>query len=60
VIKEVAPSPLQPTPENRWGLWVTGFGDFVNVDNEGSVEGYNFTTGGKSKKGQKGVSQEWR
>ena len=39
-------SNLQPTPENRWGLWVTGFGDFVNVDNQGSVEGYNFTTGG--------------
>jgi T5SS/PEP-CTERM-associated repeat protein len=45
-IKEVAPSPLQPAPENRWGVWVTGFGDFVNVDNEGSAEGYNFTTGG--------------
>ena len=28
------------------GVWVTGFGDFVNVDNEGSAEGYNFTTGG--------------
>jgi outer membrane autotransporter protein len=40
-IKEVAPS-----PENRWGVWVTGFGDFVNVDNEGPVQGYSFTTGG--------------
>jgi len=45
-IKEVAPSPLRPGPGNRWGVWVTGFGDFVNVDNEGSAEGYNFTTGG--------------
>jgi outer membrane autotransporter protein len=45
-IKEAPPSPLQPAPGNRWGVWVTGFGDFVNVDNEGSVQGYNFTNGG--------------
>jgi len=44
--KEVAPSPLQPTPGNRWGVWVTGYGDFVNVDDEGSAQGYNYTTGG--------------
>ena len=43
---EAAPSPLQPLPEDRWGVWVTGFGDFVNVDNDGSARGYNFTTGG--------------
>ena len=23
---------MQSAPENRWGVWVTGFGDFVNVD----------------------------
>jgi uncharacterized protein with beta-barrel porin domain len=45
-IQGVTPSVLQRAPENRWGVWVTGFGDFVNVDNEGSAEGYNFTTGG--------------
>src|SRR5262249_49430538 len=29
--KQVAgPPPLQPGPENRWGIWVTGYGDFVN------------------------------
>jgi outer membrane autotransporter protein len=44
--EEAAPSPLQPVPENRWGIWVTGFGDFVNVDNDGSTKGYGFTTGG--------------
>jgi T5SS/PEP-CTERM-associated repeat protein len=37
---------FQPGPENRWGVWVTGHGDFANVANEGSVQGYNFTTGG--------------
>jgi outer membrane autotransporter protein len=39
---------LQPGPENRWGVWVTGFGDFVNVDGDSNAEGYNFTTGGVS------------
>jgi outer membrane autotransporter protein len=39
---------LQHAPENRWGVWVTGFGDFVNVDGDGNAQGYNFTTGGVS------------
>jgi outer membrane autotransporter protein len=38
------PAPLAPGP--RWGVWVTGFGDFVNIDDEGSIRGYNYTTGG--------------
>jgi fibronectin-binding autotransporter adhesin len=39
---------MQPTPENRWGVWVTGFGDFVNVDSDYNGHGYDFTTGGVS------------
>jgi outer membrane autotransporter protein len=39
---------LQPGPENRWGVWVTGFGDFVNVDSDSKANGYDFTTGGFS------------
>jgi outer membrane autotransporter protein len=39
---------LQHAPENRWGVWVTGFGDFVDVDGDGNAQGYNFTTGGVS------------
>ncbi len=39
---------LQPGPQNRWGVWVSGFGDFVNVDGDGNANGYNFTTGGVS------------
>jgi hypothetical protein len=39
---------LQPGPENRWGVWVTGFGDFVSVDSDANVKGYDFTTGGVS------------
>jgi outer membrane autotransporter protein len=37
---------LQPAPANRWGVWITGFGDFVNVDSDFNAKGYNFTTGG--------------
>ena len=40
------PKALQPTPENRWGIWVTGWGDFVNVGDDNFVKGYDFTTGG--------------
>jgi outer membrane autotransporter protein len=39
---------LRPGPQNRWGVWVTGFGDFVNVDGDGNANGYDFTTGGVS------------
>jgi subtilase-type serine protease len=39
---------LQHLPENRWGVWVTGFGDFVDVNGDGNAQGYNFTTGGVS------------
>ena len=39
---------LQPAAGNRWGVWATGFGDFVNVDGDGNAPGYNFTTGGVS------------
>jgi outer membrane autotransporter protein len=43
--KSVVEPVLQPAPENRWGVWVTGFGDFVNVDGNGNAQGYNLTTG---------------
>jgi outer membrane autotransporter protein len=39
---------LQPGPQNRWGVWVTGFGDFVSVDADANAKGYDFTTGGFS------------
>jgi uncharacterized protein with beta-barrel porin domain len=28
------------------GAWVSGFGDFVNVDGDRNGKGYDFTTGG--------------
>jgi outer membrane autotransporter protein len=46
--KNVVEPILQPGPENRWGVWVTGFGDFVSVDSDANAKGYDFTTGGVS------------
>ena len=46
--KSVVEPVLQRGPQNRWGVWVTGFGDFVNVDSDGNGRGYDFTTGGVS------------
>jgi autotransporter-associated beta strand protein len=42
------PPVFQSGPQNRWGVWVNGWGDFVSVDNDNSAKGYNFTTGGGS------------
>jgi outer membrane autotransporter protein len=39
-------SVLQPGPQNRWGVWVNGWGDFVNVNDDNFAKGYGFTTGG--------------
>jgi outer membrane autotransporter protein len=46
--KAVVEPILRPGPENRWGVWMTGFGDFVSVDGDSNASGYNFTTGGVS------------
>jgi autotransporter-associated beta strand protein len=40
------PSVMQPTPQNRWGVFVTGLGEFTSVDDTSIVPGYNFSTGG--------------
>jgi hypothetical protein len=46
--KGVVEPVFQHAPENRWGVWITGFGDFVDVDGDGNAQGYSFTTGGVS------------
>jgi outer membrane autotransporter protein len=40
------PSVMQPTPENRWGVFVTGLGEFTNVDSTSNARGYDLSTGG--------------
>ena len=40
-------SAFVPSPENRWGIFATGSGDFVNVnDHDTNAHGYDITTGG--------------
>ena len=40
------PSVMAPTPENRWGIWVTGIGEFANVSSTNEAAGFNIQTGG--------------
>jgi autotransporter-associated beta strand protein len=42
------PTVFQPGPQNRWGVWVNGWGDFVSIDGANFAKGYNFTTGAGS------------
>jgi fibronectin-binding autotransporter adhesin len=43
--KNPAPA-FVPAPENRWGIWVTGAGQFVNVGNDDSnATGYDLSNG---------------
>jgi outer membrane autotransporter protein len=37
---------LAPSSENRWGVWVSGSGEFADVTGDGNGKGYEFTTGG--------------
>jgi outer membrane autotransporter protein len=39
-------SVVQPSPENRWGVFVSGNGDFVSVEGDENGHGYDFTTAG--------------
>jgi fibronectin-binding autotransporter adhesin len=43
---KAAPPAFVPTPENRWGIFVTGTGEFTNVDSTSNAAGYNVDTGG--------------
>jgi outer membrane autotransporter protein len=40
------PSVLAPAPDNRWGVFVTGIGEFTNVDSTPNAIGYDINTGG--------------
>jgi outer membrane autotransporter protein len=40
------PSVIQPTPQNRWGVFVTGIGEFTKVDDTSLAHGFYLPTGG--------------
>ena len=40
------PPVIQPTPQNRWGFFVTGIGEFTKVDDTSVAHGYYLPTGG--------------
>jgi outer membrane autotransporter protein len=46
--EEIAPAVFTPNPTNRWGVWLNGWGDWVSIDNDNSIKGYDFTIGGIS------------
>jgi len=35
-----------PMEENKWGVFLSGTGEWVNVDGDGNARGYDLTTGG--------------
>jgi autotransporter-associated beta strand protein len=44
-----APPPAPPpSPINRWGVWASSWGDFVDLDSTIAAQGYRFTTFGIS------------
>ena len=43
---EASKNVLAPSPENKWGVWISGTGDFVNISGDGNGKGYDFVTGG--------------
>jgi outer membrane autotransporter protein len=45
-IMEPGKGVMTPSAENRWGVWISGSGDYVNVSSDGNAHGYDFTTGG--------------
>ena len=40
------PPVFAPNPENRWGVFLTGLGEFTNVDSTSNAPGYDVDTGG--------------
>jgi outer membrane autotransporter protein len=47
VLSDKNPSIMTPTPDNRWGVFITGTGQLVSVgDKDFNAEGYDLTTGG--------------
>jgi autotransporter-associated beta strand protein len=41
-----SPGVFAPVPNNRWGVFLTGLGEFTNVDSTSNAPGYDVDTGG--------------
>lgn len=37
---------LKPSSENRWGIWISGSGNYIDVSDDANAKGYDFTTVG--------------
>ena len=44
--KSFKEGPMVPAPENRWGFFAHGSGEFIDVENTGNSTGYDFESGG--------------
>ena len=40
------PAVFAPVPQNRWGIFATGLGEFTNVESTFNASGYELATGG--------------
>jgi fibronectin-binding autotransporter adhesin len=40
------PAVFAPVPQNRWGVFATGLGEFTNVDSTFNASGFDLATGG--------------
>lgn len=43
---KTGPSVMAPVPENRWGVFATGLGEFTHVDGTDGAAGFDLQTGG--------------
>jgi outer membrane autotransporter protein len=44
--QEPLPSVMNPSPDNRWGFFATGSGEFVDVNGTANSSGYDFKSSG--------------
>jgi outer membrane autotransporter protein len=43
---KTGPSVIAPIPENRWGVFATGLGEFTHLDSTNGAPGFDLRTGG--------------
>jgi len=43
---EMQPMLFSPTPDNPWGVWIDGNGEFIDIDDDFNAAGFDFETAG--------------